>query len=79
MVSDRDRKIVNFLDEFEQEQQEIQQRYEEFGGDENALRRRSEDPDSFEECKPPPPILKVFMLIHPFFHSFIHSFPHPST
>ena len=51
MVSELDRKIVNFLDEFEQEQQAVQQRVEEFAGDENALRRRSEDPDSFDECK----------------------------
>lgn len=52
MVSELDRKIVNFLDEFEQEQQIIQQRYDGFDGDENELRRRSEDPDSFDECKP---------------------------
>lgn len=51
MISDMDRKIVNFLDDFEQEQHDIHERYEEFGGDENALRRRSEDPDSFNECK----------------------------
>lgn len=51
MVSDMDRKIVNFLDDFEQEQHDIHERYEEFGGDENALRRRSEDPDSLNECK----------------------------
>lgn len=53
MVSDLDRRIVSFLDEFEQEQQEVQQRYgdddEELTG--NELRRRSDDPDSPDECK----------------------------
>lgn len=58
MVSELDKKIVNFLDDFEQEQHAIQERYEEFGGEENALRRRSEDPDSFNECK------KLFPFIH---------------
>lgn len=51
MISDKDRRIVNFLDEFEQEQQDVHQRYDQFDGGENALRRRSDDPDSFDECK----------------------------
>lgn len=51
MISDKDRRIVNFLDEFEQEQQDVHQRYDQFDGAENALRRRSDDPDSFDECK----------------------------
>lgn len=72
MVSDMDRKIVNFLDEFEQEQQAIHERYEEFAGDENALRRRSEDPDSFDECKT---VDSRCMLIH---SSVTHPASHPS-
>lgn len=52
MFSDLDRKIVNFLDDFEQDQHEIAERYEGFDDGENSLRRRSEEPDSIDECKP---------------------------
>lgn len=51
MNTDVDRKIVNFLDEFEQEQKIINDKYGDFNDGQNILRRRSEEPDPLEESK----------------------------